>query len=85
MLEKKIIYFLVALSKLSSNNLKKISFFWSDRDNGLVNVLAPPSKKNCTSGKSNIKRHCQQDPQEMETGGSADHDGTIFFGFLVQN
>ena len=21
---------------------------------------------------------------EMETGGSADHDGTIFFGFLMQ-
>ena len=32
-----------------------------------------------------IKRHCQQDPQEMETGGSAEHHGTIFFGFLMQN
>jgi hypothetical protein len=31
------------------------------------------------------KSRCQGEPHDLESGGSADHHGTNFFGFLIQN
>ena len=35
--------------------------------------------------KNSFKRHCHQDPQGTETGGSAIITGPFFFVFLMQN
>ena len=56
----------------------KIAYYWKpfslESKRGLLSQLKPKA----------LKRHCQQDPQQMETGESADHHETIFFGLLVQ-